>query len=133
MDDYSESSEIIDDDNAGNIKHKTTFNSNRLLFLSQVNDRIFYHIRTKTNDFSDVLIIFNKFKIKDKILRFNNISDIKSQTNNLSTNQLDEIIRELLIDENQVHEENEIESIKNILPADISFEELKNSTSDFAN
>ena len=30
MDNYSESSENIDDDNAGNIKHITTFNSNRL-------------------------------------------------------------------------------------------------------
>ena len=43
------------------------------------------------------------------------------------------MIRELLIDENHEHEENEIESFKNISPADTSFEELKNSTSDFAN
>ena len=53
------------------------------------------------------------------ILKFNNISDIKSQTNNLSTSQLDEMIRELLINKNHEHEENEIESIINISQADI--------------
>ena len=34
MDDYSESSEIIDDDNASNIKHISTLNSNEFLYLS---------------------------------------------------------------------------------------------------
>ena len=68
MDDYSESSEIINDDNAGNIKHLNTLNSYEFLYLSQVNDRVFFHIWTKINNFSDELIIFNKFKIKDLIL-----------------------------------------------------------------
>ena len=44
MNDYSESLEIIGDNNAGNIKHILTLNSNEFLYLSQVNDRIFSHI-----------------------------------------------------------------------------------------
>ena len=44
MDDYSESSEIINDDNARNIKHLNTLNSNGFLYLSHTNDRIFFHI-----------------------------------------------------------------------------------------
>ena len=44
MNDYSESSEITDDDNTSNIKHIPTLNSNEFLYLSQVNVRIFFQI-----------------------------------------------------------------------------------------
>ena len=47
MNDYSESSEIINDDNAGNIQHISTLNSNRFLYLSQVNDRMFFSYLNK--------------------------------------------------------------------------------------